>query len=53
MAVHLTSLMEDPALRDGLIGKGRANFSNYSDKGRLDTLESIFRDFQRRRVAWG
>lgn len=53
MAIHLTSLIDDPLLRDDLVKKGRVNLLGYSDTGRLRTLESIFRDFQRRRVAWG
>lgn len=52
MARQLADLIASPELRARLIAAGHARLAEQSDEDRLRTLESIVRDFQRRRAAW-
>jgi len=53
MASHLTSLIENPELREKLIEKGKAVLVKNSDQNRLEILMTVLRDYQRRRACWG
>jgi glycosyltransferase involved in cell wall biosynthesis len=53
MANHLAALISTPELASKLANKGRTVLLQNSYAGRLDTLATIIKDFQRRRACWG
>jgi glycosyltransferase involved in cell wall biosynthesis len=52
MAVHISSLINNPTLRGEMICKGKAVLVQYSDQHRLNILIKILDDFRQRRDCW-
>lgn len=52
MADHLNNLITKPELQEEMIRRGYKRLNEYSDEARVKVLESVLRDFQRRRICW-
>ena len=52
MARHLNDLLSILELREGLVKKGREQLKMFSDEGRINVLEGVLKNFQRRRACW-
>jgi len=52
MANHLSSLIENPDLRESLAEKGRSVLKQCSEQDKLRILSTIIHDFRSRRASW-
>ena len=48
----ITKLIREPKLRDSLIEKGKARLKEFNNDDRLETLQNIFNDYDRKRRTW-
>ncbi len=52
MARHLKELVSRPELREEMARRGKDRLKAFSDEERVQVLEGVLRDFQRRMVCW-
>jgi glycosyltransferase involved in cell wall biosynthesis len=52
MAKHLNDLLSIPEMREELVKKGEEQLKMFSDEGRINVLEGVLKNFQRRRACW-
>jgi len=52
MAKHLKGLVSSHELREEVVQRGRERLNAFSDDERVQVLEGVLRDFQRRLICW-
>lgn len=52
MAKHLKDLVSRPELREEMAQRGQERLKAFSDDERVQVLEGVLRDFQRRLICW-